>query len=451
MPKNTKEFRRLRQSRPTVDLTLLFSRDFWQNYPAFYRDRVRSGEKHGSDFHTTDCCCMKRSIFWTVFLLFFLAPIQAQEVKNINSLPAAVPDRFTTISETNYLNELALRGFKLDAQGLLIQSLDGGVTYGELNSDVGFNPASVTKIATSFTALQKWGPDYRFETAFYADGPINKTTRALNGNLILSTAGDPVLASADVTRLVHEIVRAGVARVNGDLVLTGPFTYGMYLTTDVATKHLQTILRLVGIRVTGAVKHGSVHGTKIASHQSSSLRDIVFYQNAHSVNQTAERLGEAVGGPQGVEHFLTQHVGVAPGEVSLSHTSGLDVNRISPRATIALLRELVHWLNAHDMEPEDVMPVAGVDAGTLHARLTEVDYRGAVVGKTGTLPGTDGGVSTLAGIMYTRDRGPILFAIFNTRGPVNTYRRMQDNLLKQLISECGGAPLATASARRSNE
>ena len=94
------------------------------------------------------------------------------------------------------------------------------------------------------------------------------------------------------------------------------------------------------------------------------------------------------------------------------------------------------------------MPIAGIDDGTLKRRFTSVDYRGAIIGKTGTLPGTDGGVSTLAGIAYTRDRGPLLFAIFNTHGPVNTYRRMQDTLLEDLILEFGGAPAMNGSTRR---
>src|SRR5438477_103036 len=81
-----------------------------------------------------------------------------------------VPTRSAMVSETNYLNQLALRGFNLETQGLLIESLDGRNVYAELNSNVGFNPASVIKVATSFGALTTFGPDYHFETSFYTDG-----------------------------------------------------------------------------------------------------------------------------------------------------------------------------------------------------------------------------------------------------------------------------------------
>jgi D-alanyl-D-alanine carboxypeptidase len=396
---------------------------------------------------------MKKSLlFTTCLMLLIFWPIQAQENAQAVSGPVAASrvalERFTTIAETNYLNDLALRGLSLDAQGLLVESLDGSQVFADLNSNSGFNPASVIKVATSFTAFFKLGPEYQFETAFYADGDINKKTRTLNGDLILFSTGDPVLTSTDFTRLAHQLVKAGVARVTGKLIVTGPFTYNGFLTTALATRRMEALLRKIGVRFTGPSQKGPVRGTRIASHLSSSLRDIIFYQNAHSVNQTAERLGEALGGPKAVETFLIQEVGLQPSEVSLTHTSGLDYNRITPHGTIQVLRHLVAWLNFHNMLPEDVMPVAGVDPGTLRARLASVD--GSVVAKTGTLPGTDGGVSTLAGVMYTRDRGPVLFAIFNTRGNVNTYRRMQDSLLKDLVAECGGSQLASVASRRSN-
>jgi D-alanyl-D-alanine carboxypeptidase/D-alanyl-D-alanine-endopeptidase (penicillin-binding protein 4) len=393
--------------------------------------------------------CLMLLLFW---------PIQAQEIAHsADSAPPesdrpVVPDRYTTLSETRYLNELALRGLRLDTQGFRIESLDGTQILGELNANEGFNPASVIKVATSFTALSKFGPEYHFETAFYADGVVDTRRRTLDGDLIVYATGDPVLTATDLTRLARQVLSAGISRVTGKLVISGPLTYNAFTDSDVAIKRFEVVLRKIGFRWTGPSRRGgAVHGTKIASHLSSRLRDNVFVQNAHSVNQTAERLGEALGGPHAVEKFLVQEVGLKPSEVTITRTSGLDYNRITPNGTIALMRQLVGWLNLHNMLPEDIMPVAGVDPGTLHARLTAFDYRGAIVAKTGTLPGTDGGVSALAGIMYTRERGPVIFAIFNSRGSVNTYRRMQDNLLRDMLAECGGSQLSTGLARRAND
>jgi D-alanyl-D-alanine carboxypeptidase/D-alanyl-D-alanine-endopeptidase (penicillin-binding protein 4) len=343
---------------------------------------------------------------------------------------------------------LEIRGFSLQSQGLLIESLDSHTVYAEHNSNVGFNPASVIKVATSFAALSKFGPEYRFETAFYADGAINKKTKTLNGNLVLAGTGDPILTSTDVTRLARDVVRAGIVKVTGKLIVVGPFTYGGFYTTDRAMKGLTTTLRRVGIRVTGTVKSDEVSGEKLSSHVSSSLRDILFYQNAHSSNPVADRLGEAVGGPEAVEAFMVESLNIPKDEISISHASGLSYNRITPRATVQMFRELVYWLNLQNLQPQDILPVAGVDVGTLQRRFASEEYRGAIIGKTGTLPATDGGVSTLAGIAYTRDRGPVLFAIFNTRGSVNTYRRLQDDLIKAFIGEMGGIPDVNASLHR---
>jgi D-alanyl-D-alanine carboxypeptidase/D-alanyl-D-alanine-endopeptidase (penicillin-binding protein 4) len=362
-----------------------------------------------------------------------------------------VTERFSTTAETNYLTKLALKGFRLDAQGLFIESVDGSTVYADHQSNVAFNPASVIKLATSFTALQKFGPDYQFETAFYAAGDIDKKTRTLKGDLILQATGDPVLTTADVNKLTRDVIRAGIARVNGNLIVCGPFTFASYSRTADGTKHLASVVKKMGIRVSGttsfrAVSGLGMRGNMLSSHSSAYLRDILFTQNARSINLTAERVGEAVGGPKGVEAFLTGSVGIPQSEISISRTSGLDYNRITPRSTVHLLQVMMQWLSQRNMEPEDIMPVAGIDAGTLQSRFKSADYRGAVVGKTGTLPGTDGGVSTLAGILYTRDRGPILFAIFNTRGSVKAYRQLQDSLLQELIAESGGPqPIRRAS------
>jgi D-alanyl-D-alanine carboxypeptidase len=214
-------------------------------------------------------------------------------------------------------------------------------------------------------------------------------------------------------------------------------------------KRLTVVLRSIGVRITGEKKlGGEFHGTLIATHASSTLRDILLFQNAHSSNPIAERLGETLGGPKAVERFLVDDVGVPEPEVLVGRTSGLQHNRITPRGTVLLFRKLIRWLEANDLHPEDILPVAGVDPGTLRTRFKTVDFRGGVIAKTGTLPGTDGGVSTLAGILYTRERGPLLFAIFNTKGSVVRYRQLQDTFLKSFIQESGGIPAINVSSRR---
>jgi len=399
---------------------------------------------------------MKKYIFSTTWLILFLSSTTyAQQISTPSETLGAearpnLPARLAMVSESNYLTQLALKGFNLDTQGLLIESLDARTVYAELNSNVGFNPASVIKVATSFAALATFGPDYHFETSFYSDGIVDKKTRTLNGNLILESTGDPILTSIDVNRLLRDVIRSGITRVRGDLVIVGPFTYGMFSTNDRATKALAMMLRRAGVKISGRTTDGTLRGTRITTHVSPSLRDVLFYQNAHSVNQIAERLGEALGGPKAVEKFLIKDIGIAASDVTISHCSGLDYNRITPRATVTLFRELLFWLNLKNLQPQDVLPVAGVDRGTLQRRFVGQDYRGAVIGKTGTLPGTDGGVSTLAGVMYTRDYGPVIFAIFNTKGSVSTYRKLQDDFLKGFLAESGGIPDANASLHRLN-
>ena len=389
----------------------------------------------------------------TILILLLFCPIQAQEAANTTptgagALQPPAPKRLSTVSETAYLDKLAQRGFKLETQGLFIESLDASSVYADLNSNIGFNPASVVKLATSFAALTKFGPEYHFETSLYTDGVVDKKTRTLHGDLILHATGDPVITTLDVSRLVRQVLHTGIARITGNLIVSGPFTYGRLYDTDQAISGLAAMLRRAGVRISGRIQTGTVRGTPLVTHVSSSLRDILFFQNAHSSNPTAERVGEAIGGPKAVEDFLVNEVGVPRAEVSISHTSGLDYNRITPRATVKLFRELVFWLNLYGLQPQDIMPVAGIDPGTLHGRFT--DAGGAIVGKTGTLPGTDGGVSTLAGILYTRERGVLLFAIFNSRGSVRTYRRLQDGFLKDVLTECGGIPEVSESLHKLN-
>jgi len=393
---------------------------------------------------------MKKYLFLTTSLILLLFwPTMAQDF----SAPALapVPERVQSVFETTYLRNLQAKRLDLKEQGLYVESLDGSVLLADHQGDVAFNPASVIKVATSFAALDRLGPNYHFETAFEAVGEINKKTRTLDGDLILVSTGDPLMGTLEVNRLIQKVVKAGVTRVTGSLVVTGPFTYASYLTTAEAINRLETALRRQGVRISKPTRRGSASGVVLSNFlQDSSLREIVWYQNARSVNRTADRMGEAIGGPRAVREFLVHKIGIPEDEILISRTSGLERNRITPHGTVQLLRYFVTWLNFNNLLPQDVLPVAGMDPGTLRSRFTATDYRGSVIGKTGTLPATDGGISTLAGFIYTRDRGTLLFAIFNTKGNVSTFRRLQDTLVKDLIEESGGAGFSESSRKSSN-
>jgi D-alanyl-D-alanine carboxypeptidase len=84
------------------------------------------------------------------------------------------------------------------------------------------------------------------------------------------------------------------------------------------------------------------------------------------------------------------------------------------------------------------MPVAGVDKGTLENRFDTDFSQGSVVGKTGTLGNTDGGVSSLAGEISTRN-GRLLFIVFNQHGSVSRFRAFQNSYISLIQGQFGGA------------
>lgn len=349
------------------------------------------------------------------------------------------PLRIEAAAEVAYLKELSRRGVNLKDQGVRVESLDGSLIYADHHSDRLFNPASVIKIATSLLALERFGPEHQFRTHFYVDGNIDKSG-VLDGDLILSSDGDPVMSTRDLIRLARQLTRKGLRRIKGRLIIAGPFTVGNLYSERWVKPHLARTLRRIGLRVPTKVEFGERRGYLMAERISDPLHKILFYQNAHSNNPTADRLGVSLGGPAAVEHYLQKEIGIPLNQVQVARTSGLEDNRMTPHGTVMLLRRMFRWLEKNRMSPEDLLPVAGIDRGTLRMRFRTHAHRGALVAKTGTLVATDDGISTLAGVLYTKDHGPMLFAIFNTHGPVLQYRKFQDRFLKKLLAEYGGIP-----------
>jgi D-alanyl-D-alanine carboxypeptidase/D-alanyl-D-alanine-endopeptidase (penicillin-binding protein 4) len=388
-------------------------------------------------------------------LLILLLPIQVRElgiaadIRRPYGAGAFEPAHLQALSD--YIKVIQAHGQSSDDQGVLIETLDSGRSLASHNADVRFNPASVMKLATSLIALAKLGPDYRYRTSILADGPINSVSRTLEGDLVVDGGADPMFSSYDAQEVAESLSRLGISRVGGALRIAGSFYYfgkGYHsnLSLETSAAKLRVALERARIRIAGGTAFGKRAGNLLLTHYSDPLVSILLYQNAHSSNAVAEVVGASVGGPRAIEDYLVTQLGLSEGEIFVGRASGLDFNRITPRTALKVLRALITALADHFLKPEDVLAVAGVDSGTLQRRLGGQDVRCAVVAKTGTLVSIDNGVSTLVGIAYTKAHGPVLFAVFNSGGSVNAYRRLQDHFIEQMIAEVGGAVPTTRNA-----
>lgn len=346
-----------------------------------------------------------------------------------------------------YLSRLQAEGRNLSLHGVYVERWDSGQPLAQLNENAVFNPASVVKLATTLAALDRLGPNHRFRTEFRSPGWFNQQTGELVGDLVLVSGHDPSFSIRDAQEVGDALRRMGIRRVTGSLVVAGEFVCNENSRTDVSAGvfRRQSKIPFQGQTrfTTNAAEYQ--HLPLLLTVESDSLVKIARYLVAHSSNAMADMLATHVGGPAGVRSFLVARLGLPFEATYISHGSGLDVNRLTPHDTVRVLRALVERLYALHLRPEDVLSIAGVDSGTLAGRFAEAQFSGSVLAKTGTLHDTDDGVAALAGVMNTRSCGALLFTVYDMAEGrrVLQLRRVQDDLLKGLMTECGGsAPIA---------
>lgn len=168
------------------------------------------------------------------------------------------------------------------------------------------------------------------------------------------------------------------------------------------------------------------------------LIDVIKLMLCYSSNSIAASLGEMIGGPRALRELLIANERIEASQLVVASTSGLGINRITPRAMMTVLRALEDELAKHDLSVLDVFPVAGVDEGTLLKRYEKSIARGSVAAKTGTLIQTDHGASALAGKLRTREGGEIYFVIFHQTGHVPSMRAKQDTIVASVQTRFGG-------------
>lgn len=356
-----------------------------------------------------------------------------------------------------YVNQLASGGKQAALQGVWIQS-----EWLELGQNEGTTPlsaASLTKVATTLAALEKWPLDHQFTTQVYTTGTVNNGV--LSGDLIVLGGDDPLFVWEEAIAVGNAINQAGIRQVQGNLLVVGDFSMNYAVDMVVSAQTLRMgmdqrqwnreVSRQYNRMKPGTMKPqvaiaGTVQklaelpdgATLLLTHESLELSEILKLMNIYSNNAIAEAIAKNLGGGKAMGERVAQQLGLPVAEVQLINGSGLGVdNRISPRAAVAMFQAIDEAIAAETIAISDLFPVAGRDErGTMQGR----NMPKGIVAKTGTL----NQVSALAGMIPTSNHGNVWFAIINNgTWDVSGYRKQQDQLLQQLDSHWQLTPLSS--------
>ncbi|HQZ82596.1 MAG TPA: D-alanyl-D-alanine carboxypeptidase/D-alanyl-D-alanine-endopeptidase [Pyrinomonadaceae bacterium] len=141
------------------------------------------------------------------------SPTPAKQVQTLASLQSKISGRL--------LSANVARG----RVGIKILSLNSGKVIFENDAEKYFTPASNMKNFTVATALERLGPNFRFETKAFANA-LPDASGTINGDLRIFGGGDVSVSTAfylgdyykGVDALVDELAKAGVKKISGGLV-----------------------------------------------------------------------------------------------------------------------------------------------------------------------------------------------------------------------------------------
>jgi serine-type D-Ala-D-Ala carboxypeptidase/endopeptidase (penicillin-binding protein 4) len=348
--------------------------------------------------------------------------------------------------------------------GAFVLDLNTGATLFARNATVARLPASVQKLYTTSTVLERFGPDARLHTAVWGQGRLGPRG-VWHGTLYLKGGGDPTFGStsfdhaaydgagATVGRLVANLIQqAGITGVQGRIM--GDATYfdsrrstaesdyhpDPYMTGELsalafdrgfanfsgtsyqphpvlyAADQFVTALRQQGVDVpqgtvvgTGRTPAGP-HVRLLAEVSSPRMAKLLQLTNTPSDNFLAEMLVKGLGASFGSGGTTAAGVAVIHSEMQnvfglrprFDDGSGLSyTDSTTPRQVVTLLQAM-----AGKRVFRQSLAVGGM-TGTLEYEMRGTPAQGRCHGKTGTLQS----VATLAGYCQARDGHTLVFAI----------------------------------------
>ncbi len=278
-------------------------------------------------------------------------PTIAWEQAKVFDVPTQTDPVVTEIFQ-DYLKTLAAKGYDPNRQGLWIQSEWAYLVQNQ--ETVPVSAASLTKIATSLAALDKWDINHRFETRLYALGTV--ANGVLQGDLLIEGGGDPLFVWEEAIAVGNALNQLGIREVTGDLIITGnfamnfkndPLIAGALFKQAVNSEDWSGLIKKAyeelppdtarpEVVIKGDIKiqpGAPTDAPVLLRHQSLTLGQLLKQMNIYSNNDMAEMLAEEVGGASVVVDRVSALAKIPPGEIQLKNGSGLAVeNRISPRA-----------------------------------------------------------------------------------------------------------------------
>jgi D-alanyl-D-alanine carboxypeptidase/D-alanyl-D-alanine-endopeptidase (penicillin-binding protein 4) len=403
-----------------------------------------------------------------------------------SGLLAAPHPAVAAVADTHEALALAARQIVGADQGVYVEAADGQVLLAQAAARA-VHPASVSKVPTTLALLRMLGPDYRFVTTFSIDGHLSG--HQLDGQLQVQAGPnpDPALVDEDALLVAQRLNSLGIDSIRGPLRVQGALIFDWQndpqgarlahalagqtppaawhavlalgsgppdrrsLSAPPSVQWLSTLDAASDARNEATAAAGGATGAKplpvlataavshVLSLRSEPLLPLLKSLDDYSNNIVAP-LAQAAGGAAAVERLARASVPEPmQAEITLGDGAGIDPrNRLSPRAAVKLLRALEQQLASSGHALSDVLPVSGVDAGTLHDRLNGPGAAGRVVGKTGTYG--DYGASALIGAIRTREQGEVYFAILNHGVPVPEARRRQDAFVRVLLAHLDSVP-----------
>jgi D-alanyl-D-alanine carboxypeptidase/D-alanyl-D-alanine-endopeptidase (penicillin-binding protein 4) len=355
--------------------------------------------------------------------------------------------------------EMALAG---SGSGAYVIDLDTGTQLFADDPDVQRIPASVNKLFTTATALQRFGPEYTLTTdVLAATAPDDFGVVA--GNLYLRGGGDPMFSTANARALAGRLASDGLTEVTGRVIgdesvwdglrggpassyrtssWVGPLS-ALSVDRGVANRRWQTdpprtaagiferALERAGIFVRRSARAGVTppEATALANWTSPTVDRIAAATNTPSDNFLAESLIKALGAAFGlrgstaagatVVRATVEKLGARPRIMDGSGLSRRD--RTTPRDVV----NVIAGMDRSDVAEAFASSLAVVGrTGTLRKRMRSTSASNRCHAKTGTL----NYVSALAGYCDTTRGRRVAFAFLMNGVSVTWAHARQDRM-----------------------